>query len=145
MLLVKLEGDRAAQFSKITDFEIEAGLPKTIEVALHPSLRISGVLSDNVPRPVRNGRLKMETIDPAGADNNRVSWFSWTPIQPDGTFAIDAWPADEPLQLIALCDGYIATSGPRPRRSKTPAIPSTIRSTGRRCSSPAKASGSRWR
>ena len=116
VLLVKLGGDRARS---------SARLPTSKSRQAHQDDRGStisqlaclGRLSDNVPRPVRNGRLKTETLDPAGADNDRVSWFSWTSIQPDGTFTIEGWPADEPLQLIALCDGYIAASGIAPRRS----------------------------
>jgi beta-lactamase regulating signal transducer with metallopeptidase domain len=122
VLAVKLDGDRATHFSKIVDFELVAGEPKTIDVPLRPSLQIQGILSDNVPRPVRRGRIKTSTLPPAGA-GNRVEWFSWTTIQPDGTFTIDGWPADEPMQLIALCDGYIATSGRAPDVVKNPPDP----------------------
>ena len=114
LLVVKLEGDRATHFSKLTDLELIAGEPQTIELPLRPAVRIRGALSDDVPRPVRNGRIKVWTLPPMKADYRRVSWYSWAPIQPDGTFAIDGWPADEALQLIALCDGYLATSGPAP-------------------------------
>ena len=137
VLVVKMEGERATHFSQIVDFELTAGEPrktaKKIAVPLRPSLRIEGVLSDNVPRPIRRGRIKIETLRPAGAAGNRVKWFSWTAIQPDGTFAIDGWPADERMQLIALCDGYIAASGPRPMSSRTCAI-NKIRSIDRKCS-----------
>jgi beta-lactamase regulating signal transducer with metallopeptidase domain len=114
VLAVKLDGERATHFSKIVDFELTAGEPKTIDVPLQPSLQIHGVLSDNVPRPVRQGRIKIWTLPPAASDYRRVEWFSWAAIQPDGTFTIDGWPADERMQLIALCDGYFATSGRAP-------------------------------
>ena len=123
VLVVKLDGQRATHFSKIVDFELIAGKPKTIDVPLRPSMQIQGVLSDNVPRPVRQGRIKIRTLPPAGADSNRVEWFSWTAIRPDGTFTIDGWPADERMQLIALCDGYIATSGRAPDVVKNPPDP----------------------
>jgi hypothetical protein len=45
------------------------------------------------------------------------------PILPDGTFVIDGWPADERLQLIALCEGYIATSGKAPDVVEQPPDP----------------------
>ena len=57
VLVVKTDGERATHFSKIVDFELTAGEPKKIDAPLRPSLRIQGVLSDNVPRPVRRGRL----------------------------------------------------------------------------------------
>jgi hypothetical protein len=114
VLLVKLDGERATYFSKITDLELKPGERKRIDVSLQPSLRKQGAVSENVPRPVRNGRIKLETLRPKVADDDRVTWFSWFPIHPDGTFTIDGWPAGERVQLIALCDGYIATSGKAP-------------------------------
>ena len=111
---MKLSGDRATHFSDITDLELEVGNRRRIDVLLRPALRVEGVISDNVPRPVHKGRIKARTLAPAGADDNRVFWCSWVPIRPDGTFTIDGWPTDEPLQLIALCEGYIATSGDAP-------------------------------
>ena len=123
VLVVKLDGRRATHLSKIVDFELTATEPKMIDVPLQPSLQIQGVLSDSVPRPVRQGRIKIWTLPPAGAASNRVRWFSWTAIQPDGSFTIDGWPADERMQLIALCDGYIATSGSAPDVVKNPPDP----------------------
>ena len=120
VLAVKLDGQHATHFSKIVDFELVAGKPKKIDVPLQPSVKIEGVLSDNVPRPVRQGRIKIETLPPA---YDRVAWLSWAPIRPDGTFTIDAWPTGERLQLIALCDGYIATSGLAPDVVKNPPDP----------------------
>jgi hypothetical protein len=52
-----------------------------------------------------------------------VGWHGWAPIRADGTFTIDGWPADEPLQLIALCDGHIATSGEAPAVVENPRDP----------------------
>ena len=123
VLLVKLDGDRATHFSKITEFDLKAGETKRIDIALHRSLKVEGSLSSNVPRPIHNGRIKTETLAPARSDNNHVSWFSWAPIQPDGTFVIDGWPAGEPVQLIALCDGYIAKSGKAPDVVENPPDP----------------------
>jgi hypothetical protein len=125
VMLVNLDGDRATHFSKIFDFELKPGEPKTIDVPLRPSLRINGKLSDNVPRPVKNGRLLLRALKPHREDYNRVSWYSWTPVEPDGNFTIDRWPADERLQIIALCDGYIATSGAAPDVVKDPPDPMT--------------------
>ena len=67
-----------------------------------------------------NGHIKIETLNPADAERNRVTWFSWAPTNSDGTFVIEDWPADEPMQLIALCDGYIATSGKAPEGGEEP-------------------------
>jgi hypothetical protein len=122
VLLVKLDGERATHFSKIHDLKIGENQRNKLDISLERSLQIKGVLSDNVPRPVRHGRVKAATLDPADAHHNRVSWFTWVPVQPDGTFVID-WPAGEQLQLIALCEGYIATSGKAPAEVKNPRDP----------------------
>ena len=114
VLLVKLDGDRATHFSKLTDVDLKPGEPVSMDVELRTALRVQGVLSADVPRPVRRGRVKVETLPPTRGDHNRVSWFSWAPVQPDGTFTIESWPADERIQLIALCDGYHAKSGKAP-------------------------------
>lgn len=114
VLLVRLDGERATHFSKITDFELMTGEPKKVDVPLNPALRIRGTLSENVPRPVRQGRIKLWTLKPKDGDQNRVGWFTWVPVEADGTFVINGWPADERLQLIALCDGFLATSGNPP-------------------------------
>jgi hypothetical protein len=123
VLLIKLDDNRASHFSKITDFEISADHPNQIDVELHPSLRVAGRISDNVPRPIRNGRLKTETLNPDRNNPDRAAWFSWFPINSDGTFVIDGWPAGEPMQLAALCDGYIAVSGKAPAVVKDPPDP----------------------
>ncbi|HJQ78438.1 MAG TPA: hypothetical protein VJ828_00715, partial [Lacipirellulaceae bacterium] len=125
VLLVKLDGERATHFSTITDVELALGEPKTIDVELRPALRIEGKVSDDVPRPVQNGRLKTWSLRASREDFNRVTWFSWAPIRPDGTFTIDGWPAGEPLQVIALCDGYHATSGKAPAVVANPPDPAT--------------------
>lgn len=114
VLLVKLDGERATHFSKITDFELSAGKTESLDVPLRPGIRVRGALSQNVPRPVSGGRIKVETLPPSAEDYNRVMWFTWAPINPDGTFTIESWPAGEPMQLIALCDGYMADSGKAP-------------------------------
>src|SRR4029079_9036463 len=79
-----------------------------------PSLRIAGAVSDDVPRPVRRGRIKLETLNPNPKDSNRVTCITCAQSQPYGTFVIDGWPADEKLQMTAICDGYIAKSGKAP-------------------------------
>ena len=123
VLVVKLDAERATHFSRITDFQLTPGKSKNIDIPLQPSVPVRGVLSDNVPRPVREGRVKVETLAPAGAAQDRVSWCTWAAVHADTSFTINGWPADEPMQLIALCDGYIATSGITPAFVQNPFDP----------------------
>ena len=121
LLLVRLDGDRATHFSRIVDFPTEAGQTRKFNVHLKPAVRISGTLSENVPRPIRRGRISVDTLGPS--EVNRISWRSWAAVAPDGAFVIDSWPAGEPIQMIGLCDGYIAASGTAPKVVKNPPDP----------------------
>ena len=123
VLLAKLDGDRATHFSDIVDLELTAGPSPRIDVPLRPALRVEGVISESVPRPVRDGRIKAQTLPPSGAADQRVGWFTWAPIRPDGTFTIESWPYSELIQLIALCDGYIASPGKAPDVVANPRSP----------------------
>ena len=133
VLLVTLDGDRATHFSRITDFDLVIGEPKQLEVELRPGVCVRGTLSENVPRPVRNGRVNAHSLQPAdnGSFYQRVLWVTWVPIEPDGTFVIDTWPADEPIQLIALCEGFIAANGTAPEEVRDPPVPPKVDPFGR--------------
>ena len=114
VLVARLDGDRVTHFSEILDFDVSLNDGLLLDVALEPAEQIEGVLSDNVPRPVTNGRISFSRLAPGGESDSRIPWFSWVSIRPDGTFTIEAWPPGETIQLIALCDGFIAQSGEAP-------------------------------
>lgn len=113
VLLVRLDGERATHMSRIVDLVLTPGDVTHTDIELLPVRRTLGRISDVVPRPVKNGRVKLETLSKKNSDNN-VTWFTWAPIAADGTFAIDDWPSGESMQIIALCDGYMAESGAPP-------------------------------
>jgi hypothetical protein len=125
VLIVKLEGERAVAFSRIVDFELVDGVPMTLDVPLEPSVQIQGKVDAIVPRPIREGIVQAMSLDPPPDEvgPNRVSWFTWSPVAADGTFTIDAWPAGERLQIIGLCDEFVATSGKAPDVVKNPRDP----------------------
>ena len=122
ILLVRIDGDQSTHFSKVIDFELVVGETKQLEIQLKPAVQVHGRLSGNVPRPVQNGRLKLWTLNPQSVLYDRASWFTWAPIERDGTFTVN-WPADERLQVIGLCDGFIAESGTPPDVVKDPRNP----------------------
>jgi len=80
VLLVNLDGERATHFSSITDFELHSGQNEAIVVTLRPAIRVAGRLSDNVPRPVKAGRVKVEKLPPSAGDYDRVMWFNCAPV-----------------------------------------------------------------
>lgn len=113
-MLLKLVDGGTTHFSSVENVEID-GQKDVLrrEVELLPAVQVRGSLSDNVPRPVKNGRVKVETIS-EGLSGDEINWFTWAEVEDDGTFVIDQWPSNVPLQLIALCDGFIAKSGEKP-------------------------------
>ena len=113
IMFLQLDGNQVSHFSQTLNFEIDSSvdvIKKKVE--LEPAVQVKGQLSENVPRPIRNGRIKVNSISP-GKSWDEIQWFDWTEINSDGSFAIN-WPANTPIQLIALCDGFIATSGKKP-------------------------------
>lgn len=126
VLLVRLDGERATHFSPIIDLKLEDGTTVRERAELRPAIQIKGTLSENVPRPIKNGRMKARIL-PTDSTQEHVFWETWVSIQADGTFAIDAWPAGEAVQIIALCDGYIAESGEPPAVvKKKPRVPDSF-------------------
>jgi hypothetical protein len=119
VMAVRLESDQATHFSPIVSLDLHVGEPRSETLELRPTARIVGKLSDNVPRPVKNGRISARTV-PRQLEGEHVLWISWTPIAEDGTFSFNAWPASEDAQIIALCDGFIAESGAAPSVAKQP-------------------------
>jgi hypothetical protein len=121
VMLVRLDGEHATDFSPFADLNLEQGATVRQSLDLHPASQFRGTLSDNVPRPVKNGRLSAMTL-PTNAKLEHVHWATWAPIAEDGTFVIDNWPADQTVQIIALCDGFMAESGAAPEVAEKPPI-----------------------
>jgi hypothetical protein len=121
VLLVRVENERATYFSRIVDFEIAAGETSQMEVELRPAVRLQGMLSADVPRPIKNGRIVARTLahDTSWDD---VTWGTWATINTDGSFAIENWPAEEAIQIIALTEDHIAMSGNAPAVVATPPL-----------------------
>ncbi len=121
--IVRMEDEKATHFSRILSVDLKPGEANRIDAPLHLAQTILGKFSDNVPRPVLNGRVKVWSLPPTTSDV--VGWNTWAPVQQDGTFVIESWPDGEAIQLIALCDGFHATSGSAPKVVKNPRDPKT--------------------
>lgn len=119
LLLARLDGERVTHFSPVVDLELQRDTTVREHVELHRAVQIKGSLSANVPRPVANGRISVRTL-PKESGISSVNWYDWTTIDDDGTFEIDAWPAGESLQIIAMCNGFIAESGEAPEVVQDP-------------------------
>jgi hypothetical protein len=56
VLVAKMNGDRVTHFSRIVDFEVPRDGKLVMDIPLSKARPIQGDLSDNVPRPVTEGR-----------------------------------------------------------------------------------------
>lgn len=113
VLLARVENGKATHLSAIEDVELKAGETQQLELPLHPAVNVRGMISDDVPRPIKGGRVVAWTL-PEESTRSKVTWRGWAPVADDGSFVIENWPAQEPIQITALCDGYIALSGEPP-------------------------------
>ena len=91
--------------------------------AMNPGIRLAGHLDENVPRPVKNGRVMLDirpeqyptlnvTEDFEGLDatnGGRYFWHSYRPINPDGTFVFESVPPGI-ADIVVLGNGFASKS-----------------------------------
>jgi len=115
-----------AWFSDMIDLRHLKGNPLALDVSLNAGVRVEGRLADNVPRPVRKGRVVAGVVDGrmksencareidgavvSSPTNGELFFNAATEIAPDGTFVLESLPRDHDLQLFALCDGWVSRS-----------------------------------
>ncbi|MGB7343884.1 MAG: hypothetical protein WBD20_06710 [Pirellulaceae bacterium] len=86
---------------------------KLRNLRLKPGLRITGHLSENVPRPVKNGRIEAYCLPkPAGRtwgdEDPSVSWTETVNVQADGSFDFLSLPRSGVIQFLCVCDGWVS-------------------------------------
>jgi hypothetical protein len=96
-------------YSELIDLKLRTKNPISLDLALKPGVRVEGRLADSVPRPVENGRLVAAIVTGTDSWTNWV-WSATAKIARDGRFVLESMPADENLQLVALCDGWASAS-----------------------------------
>jgi beta-lactamase regulating signal transducer with metallopeptidase domain len=106
-------------YSDTTAFTAEKGKPCHFALEMKPGIRLEGRLDDNVPRPVKNGRVMIDVRpkeypalnvieDYYDADKKyggRHFWHSYRPISEDGTFVFESIPPGE-ADIVVLGDGF---------------------------------------
>ncbi len=93
-----------ALFSEPRQLKIKQDQLTKLNLELRAGWRVEGRLSDQVPRPVQNGRVILRMA----GDN--FGWSDSTVIREDGTFAFESVPpvAGSKVGLIAICKGFIS-------------------------------------
>jgi hypothetical protein len=97
-----------AAYSGLIDLKEHSGNPIFIDAAIKPGVRVEGRLDEQVPRPVKGGRVVAMIV--TGEQRSRWYFSAVTDIAADGTFVFESLPADENLQVIVICDGWISMS-----------------------------------
>ena len=115
--LIGLNEDNELMFSETLNITIKHCVTNSVSLALKPSRTVRGKLSEDVPRPVVNGRVVVNIV-PAGRTSRDpiLRWHAWTSVNDDGSFEMPSLPAGD-LEVIALCNGFISVDGPGQRQS----------------------------
>ncbi|OAI57586.1 hypothetical protein AYO49_01900 [Verrucomicrobiaceae bacterium SCGC AG-212-N21] len=92
-------------FSSVITTELKTGENPIIEAPLQPGLRLSGRLSDDVPRPVKDARIAVYVTRPDGGLIDKFYWTDWTTVREDGAFEFASVPAGR-VRFLALMDGW---------------------------------------
>ena len=112
-------------YSESFAFNTEKGKEYNFALEMKPGIRLEGRLDDQVPRPVKNGRVLI-SVRPkefpawnnyADVDDilkrypNFRPWKSYRPIAEDGTFAFESIPPGG-LDVVVHGDGFVSQNGP---------------------------------
>ena len=113
-------------YSDTIAFTAEKGKPCHLTLEMNSGIRLEGRLDDNVPRPVKNGRV-MISVRPKeypaldvvedyyaadqkyGGYTARQFWHSYRPINEDGTFVFESIPPGT-ADVVVLGDGFASKS-----------------------------------
>jgi hypothetical protein len=110
-------------FSETLAFTAEKGKSCQFAVELKPGIRLEGRLDDQVPRPIKNGRVMIDVrpkeypamtvihdfYDLDQTNGGRSFWHSYRPINKDGTFVFESVPPGE-VDVFLLGDGFVSKS-----------------------------------
>jgi beta-lactamase regulating signal transducer with metallopeptidase domain len=116
VMVVCLREGHPALFSDLIHLEtFPEGDCRIDDVPMSPGRVVRGQLSENVPRPVINGRIGLSvasSIKEKPSYDDSLFWHDSAEIGEDGTFEFPSVPREIDIQLIANCDGWVSQSAP---------------------------------
>ena len=118
--LIQPEEDGSLLFSDLLRFDSKVGVFEDRLLKLKPPMTVRGQLSENVPRPVKNGfvvAVVADQIEKGEYQAESLEWQTWRLISEDGTFEFDKLPPSDKVRLLAFCDGYVSM---QPQRGQLP-------------------------
>lgn len=115
IMLVQPKPDGKHLFSDVTLQAFSKASQPSVElkgIELLPGSEIKGKLSNEVPRPVKDGWVTCVSIPlPAGDTWDQklpsLLYYDGAKIEADGTFVFPSLPSSGTVQLIATCDGWV--------------------------------------
>lgn len=113
-MIVKPQADGRTLFSGVLPLRVRPRQAVRIRnVQVKPGVQINGVLSGNVPRPVRAGYVISATAplpanDSYSDESPSLVWMQWEPVAEDGTFTLPSIPRSGKIQIIALSEGWLS-------------------------------------
>ena len=106
--VVHVPDNGPAWFSDVFDLVLQKRGPISIDAELKPGVRVEGRLADNVPRPIKNGRVVARVVETETGMVNDSRWDAAADIAADGTFVFESLPPNAELQVTAICDGWVS-------------------------------------
>jgi hypothetical protein len=114
--VVRTPPGEPAQFSKPMAWSPDDPASREIRAEIRPGVRLSGTLSDAVPRPILRGHVvawcgspNRNHADGQPQDSRPIWWIDSAPIREDGTFVFSSLPSGYLVQLYALANDSISS------------------------------------
>lgn len=106
--IVQAPEQQPQYFTDLINLREHGGPAISLDVQLKPAVRVAGYLAENASRPIKSGRA-LATVISGGRANGRGWWWTVaTDIDADGAFVFESLPADDTVQIIALCEGWVS-------------------------------------
>ncbi len=128
VMLIQPMADKKTRFSEalffnFNDRDQELGVVVD-DVELQPGVRVFGKLPSNIKRPVKDGVLiarqqPMPMTNARELGMRQLMWGEWTTIAEDGSFEFLSMPRYGKIQVIAMCDGWVALDEGRMTKGQT--------------------------
>ena len=104
-------------FMRVGEKDREKGV-RLEDVEVYTGTRLTGKISDRVPRPIRDGQVMalqapMPFEDKQNVGIETLRWGEWVPIREDGSFEFVSLPRSGKIQMIAKCDGFVGKADDR--------------------------------
>jgi hypothetical protein len=105
-----------AEFSKPQAWDPDDPASQEARVEVRPGVRVTGKISDDVPRPIDRGQIVVWCGSPVRQDagNNQrharsIWWIDTVPVNKDGTFEFPSLPSGYLAQFYAIANDSISS------------------------------------